>query len=147
MPGSTVSALNSAGASPTSTSTSATASSSSTLGQTDFLKLLMAQMTNQNPLDPVSGTEFVTQLSQFSALQGIQQMNASFANLLTLQSLTEGANLLGKKISFQQTGSNAIATGTVQSVSLQGGTLQLVVGGKTVAASQVLGIQPGTAAN
>lgn len=145
MAGSTVSALNSAGATPASASVAAP--SSSTLGQADFLKLLMAQMTNQNPLDPVSGTEFVTQLSQFSALQGIQQMNASFADLLTLQSLTEGANLLGKKVSFQQTNSNAISQGTVQSVSLQGGKLQLVVDGKSVAASQVLGIQPGAAAN
>lgn len=142
MAGSTVSALNNAGATPASTSVAAP--SSSTLGQADFLKLLMAQMTNQNPLDPVSGTEFVTQLSQFSALQGIQQMNASFADLLTLQSLTEGANLLGKKVSFQQTNSNAISQGTVQSVSLQGGKLQLVVDGKSVAASQVLGLQPGT---
>lgn len=121
---------------------SAGAAAGSALGQADFLKLLMAQMQNQNPLEPVTDTQFVSQLSQFSTLQGIQQMNSSFSDMMLLQGLTQGANLLGKTVTFQQTGSNAIGRGVVDSVTFQGGKLQLVVGGKTVALSQVRGIEP-----
>lgn len=59
------------------TSTSPTSSSSSSgtlqLGTTDFLKLLMTQLTNQNPLDPTDPTEFTSQLATYSSLE--QQIN------------------------------------------------------------------------
>lgn len=61
--------------SATSTSTTSTSSSSGTLqlGTTDFLKLLMTQLTNQNPLDPTDPTEFTSQLATYSSLE--QQIN------------------------------------------------------------------------
>lgn len=61
--------------SATSTSTTSASSSSGTLqlGTTDFLKLLMTQLTNQNPLDPTDPTEFTSQLATYSSLE--QQIN------------------------------------------------------------------------
>ena len=61
--------------SATSTSTTSSSSSSGTLqlGTTDFLKLLMTQLTNQNPLDPTDPTEFTSQLATYSSLE--QQIN------------------------------------------------------------------------
>lgn len=47
------------------------------LGQDDFLKLLAAQMQNQNPLDPMNDKEFIAQMVQFSALEQLQNMSAS----------------------------------------------------------------------
>src|SRR5438128_316492 len=98
-------------------------------GQADFLKLLMAQMKNQDPMSPMQGTEFTTQLAQFSSLQGIQQLNTNFANLLLLQGLTQGTNLIGKTVTYTQPNATQPRQGVVQSVSVAGGNVQLVIGG------------------
>ncbi len=116
-------------------------SPSSSLGQADFLKLLMAQMQHQDPMSPMSGTDFTAQLAQFSSLQGIQQLNTNISSMLLLQGLTQGANLIGKNVTYAKPGSNATAHGAVSSVQMDGtGSVQLVIGGTGVALSQVRGI-------
>ena len=124
-------------------SNKSTPSNNGALGQADFLKLLVAQMQNQDPLNPISGTDFTAQLAQFSTLQGIQQMNANFANLLLLQNLTQGTNLIGKNVTYTKPNSAQTTSGVVQSVSVAGGTVALVIGGNPVALSQVQGISTG----
>ena len=72
---STVSAVNAATPTATSSTAAATATTSLASEQT-FLKLLLAQLKNQNPLNPVDSTQFVTQLAQYSSLEqliGIKQ--------------------------------------------------------------------------
>lgn len=51
------------------------------LGQADFLRLLTEQLKNQDPLKPLASNEFLGQLAQFSSVQGIQSLNASFSAL------------------------------------------------------------------
>jgi len=63
-----------------------------TLAKDDFLKLLVAQLRNQDPMNPASNQEFAAQLAQFSSLEQLQQMN-SF-----LQESVESNKLLGKVI-------------------------------------------------
>ena len=78
------------------TTTSATSSSSSSLklGTTDFLKLLMTQLENQNPLDPSDPTEFTSQLATYSQLEQqismndtLTSMSDTMSNVLTQVSL------------------------------------------------------------
>jgi len=145
-----MSTVNSATASPLFQSLNAGAASSKnttsnngTLGQADFLKLLVAQMQNQDPLNPISGTDFTAQLAQFSTLQGVQQMNSNFANLLLLQNLTQGTNLIGKTVTYTKPNSTQTSTGVVKSVSVAGGSAALVIGGNNVALSQVQGVSAG----
>ena len=120
-----------------------TSSNNGQLTQTDFMKLLVAQMQNQDPLNPISASDFTAQLAQFSSLQGIQQMNTNFASLLLLQNLTQGTNLIGKTVTYTKPNSTQPASGVVQSVSVAGGTVGLVVGGNPVALSQIQGISAG----
>src|SRR4051812_35576055 len=126
---------------PASAAAAATsASGSGGPSQADFMKLLMTQMKNQDPLNPVSGTDFVTQLAQFSTLQGQQQLNTNINQMLMLQQVTQGASLIGKQITFTPSG-NALATsGTVSAVQMSNGAVQLVVGNQTVDLSQVRSI-------
>lgn len=121
---------------------------STVLGQNDFMKLLMTQMQNQNPMDPTNSAEFMSQLAQFASLQGITQLNQNFANLLTLQSLNQGTSLIGKPITYTDSGGRT-ASGTVGSVSMVGGQVQLVVNGTNVSLSQIQSVQaaPRTSAN
>ena len=124
------------------------ASSSSTADKKDgasglqdrFLTLLVAQMRNQDPLNPVSGSDFVAQLAQFSTLQGQQQLNTNINQMLVLQQVTQGASLIGKQITFDAAGKALPASGTVSAVQVNNGAVQLVVGNQTVALTQVRSI-------
>ena len=62
-----------------------TAKKADTLGQADFMRLMTQQLANQDPLKPLSNSEFVAQLAQFSTVQGISdaQREACRGNLLT----------------------------------------------------------------
>ena len=67
----------------------------------DFLKLLTTQMENQNPLEPLDGTEFTTQLVQFSSVEQQIAQNQRLDQLLALQQsnvVTNAVGFIGKTI-------------------------------------------------
>ncbi|HEY5801013.1 MAG TPA: flagellar hook capping FlgD N-terminal domain-containing protein [Burkholderiaceae bacterium] len=68
------------------------------IGQDEFLKLLLTQLQNQNPLKPVDNTQFVAQMAQFSALAQTQQIGESVNGLLTNQAAGHSVSLLGKTV-------------------------------------------------
>lgn len=109
-------------------------------GESEFLTLLVQQLQNQDPLNPVSGTDFATQLTQFSTLDGINQLNQNVSNLLLLQNLGQGANLIGKTVAYVPKGSATQKRGTVDGIQINNGQLQLTVGSDTVGLDQVRGI-------
>ncbi len=119
-----VNAVNNTTASTTQSSAAPTATQANdTLGKNDFMTLLIAQMKNQDPLKPMDGTQFASQLAQFSSLQQLQNLNDSMtqsinANYSLAQSInnTMSATLIGKdvKISGQgitYNGQNSIQLG------------------------------------
>lgn len=72
-----------------------------TLGKDDFLKLLVAQMKNQDPLAPMDGTELTAQLAQFSSLEVLQNIDAEIQSLKTAQlaaNNTRAVDYLGKTV-------------------------------------------------
>ena len=69
--------LSNLGISRSSTSVKVGSSASTTLGQSDFLKLMTAQMQNQDPFNPVDNTQMVAQMAQFSSLAGISEMSTT----------------------------------------------------------------------
>src|SRR5271165_1369335 len=64
-----------------STSSASTGVAGATLGGTDFLTLMLAQLKNQDPTSPVDSNEFLSQLAALSEVQGITQLNTSFSGL------------------------------------------------------------------
>ena len=112
------------------------AAATSGLGQDQFLQLLLAQVKNQNPLEPVKDTEFIAQLAQFNSLSNLQQLNASFDQILKLQSLTSGANLIGKTVSYSNSDGSS-ASGKVNQVTADGKSVFLQVGTARVGLDQV----------
>lgn len=70
------------------------------LDQDDFLRLMIAQMQNQDPTKPLEGQEYLGQLAQFSTLNSIQELQKSFDNLaqsLTNFQTTQATNLVGRQ--------------------------------------------------
>lgn len=86
----------------TATSGAATAKTgSTTLGQADFLKLMTAQMQNQDPFSPVDNTQMVAQMAQFSSLAGITDMSTtlkSIADKLGATSTSDAVSYIGKNV-------------------------------------------------
>ena len=88
-----------------STSTSSSSSSTGAMSQSDFLKLMVAQLQAQDPTNPVDNQEFASQMAQFSTLSATQDLNTtvtSLASQLTTASQTNqvlsSANLVGRNV-------------------------------------------------
>lgn len=93
-------ATNAAGGSSSTSSSgsSALATTGTTLGGTDFLTLMLAQLKNQDPTNPVDSSTFLTQLSELSQVEGITQLNTSFSalsNTLSSSQALQASSLLG----------------------------------------------------
>jgi flagellar basal-body rod modification protein FlgD len=107
-----------------------------TLDQADFLKLLVTQMTSQDPLSPESDTDMAAQMAQFSSLQASQDTETDIEGL-------QANALLGQTVSVLSSGSPQI--GIVSSVQMQSGSEpQLIVNGQPYSLSQLSAIYPGT---
>jgi flagellar basal-body rod modification protein FlgD len=111
----------------------------------DYMKLLVAQLQNQNPLEPLDNKDMSSQLAQFSQLQQLEGMNSSFAKVLDSVRRSYAASLIGKNISFEAetiTGEKELRSGQVNQVcNGTGGEVLLVVGTDTVNLEDVLIVQ------
>ena len=73
------------------------------LGKDEFLKLLMAQIKNQDPLDPMDDKEFISQMTTFSSLEQMMNMNESIQQLVKNQSVSpviQYSHMIGKEVSY-----------------------------------------------
>jgi flagellar basal-body rod modification protein FlgD len=118
---SNVSSITSAASSSPASSSDTVANPSQTLTQNDFLKLLVAQMQYQDPMNPQSDTQMAAQMAQFTALQQSTQMSSSL-------SMLQANNLVGSSVTVQVSpNSTQTATGVVTGVDMGTGTPQIVV--------------------
>lgn len=119
---------------PVSSST-ATAQSAFGLDFQSLLKIILTQLTYQDPLKPVDNFQFVSQLAQFSQLQQSQTLNDQITSLLSAQAATQATGLLGKTVDI--TGQSPL-TGVVQSVSFSSSAPTLTI--KTATGNTVAGL-------
>ena len=70
------------------------------MDQADYMKIFMQELTYQDPLKPVDNKEFMAQMAQFSALQQAKETNEGIGKLLNMTAASQGLNLLGKNIQF-----------------------------------------------
>lgn len=117
-----------------------TAPISTQLGRDDFMQLLVTQMRNQNPLDPVKGEQFLAQLAQFSTLEAIQKLNGNFEDMLRLEQITQGAGLIGRTALYEHPERAVIEQGVVQGIRINDGTIQLIIEGADIPLAQVRGL-------
>jgi flagellar basal-body rod modification protein FlgD len=115
------------------------------IGMQDFLKVLLTQLTYQDPLKPMDNQEFMAQMAQFSALGQTQQLNSKIDALLSTQASLQSVGLIGRTVDFST--ESGTLTGSVVSLSLAGDTPALTVrtsGGTTlsgVSLSQIIAVR------
>jgi flagellar basal-body rod modification protein FlgD len=94
-----------------------------TLGMQDFLKILLTQLTYQDPLKPMDNQEFMAQMAQFSSLEQARQLGDKVDRLLGLQAATQSVGLIGRTVEIN-TADGAVA-GQVTALNLAGQEPQL----------------------
>jgi flagellar basal-body rod modification protein FlgD len=116
---------------PTTTATTGTTPTTSTspttakagMGKDDFLKLLVAQLKNQDPQNPQGSDEFMGQMAQFSMLEQL-------TNLTTAMNDSRTVGMLGHTVTYVGA-DKAPVTGTVESINTSGKTPTITVAGQT----------------
>jgi len=107
------------------------------LGKDDFLKLMVAQMKNQDPMNPADDKDNIAQMAQFSSLEQITNLATAVHDLSNRMSLTQNVGLLGHDVTYTK------ADGTSASGAVDG--LQLTAdGGATLSVGGQAGIDPTT---
>lgn len=128
-----------AGATPTATPATATKPASvekspenpsAELGKNDFLKLMVAQLQAQNPLEPTSDTEYVAELAQFSQLEQTSNIAQTSETAAGEQRVAQAVQLIGHKVSYLSPSTGATVEGDVQSAEISSTGATLTIGGE-----------------
>lgn len=117
--------ITSVGAPSTSSSGGRAATDAFGLSFESLLKIVLTQLTYQDPLKPMDNFQFVSQLAQFSQIQQTQTMSDSLQTLVAAQSTAQAANLLGKRVDIPAGGTTL--SGRVIAVAFVQGTPTLTL--------------------
>ena len=115
------------------------------VGLEDCLKILLTQLTFQDPLKPVDNQQFMAQMAQFTSLEQTQQLNSKLDALLSTEASLQSVGLIGRTVDV--TSPSGPITGTVVGLSLMGATPTMTLRtqlGATVAdvgLSQITGVR------
>ena len=104
-----VTGVNGVGSSATTTS-----AAKANVDYQSFLKLLVAEMKNQDPTQPMDSTQYIAQLASFSQVEQSIQVNSKLDSLLQLSQLTQAGSIIGKTV----TSADDSVSGVVNSVTL-----------------------------
>lgn len=135
VPNTTAPATGTTGATGTTAAPKAAAAKGPMLGKDDFLKLLVGQLKNQDPLNPTSDTDFIGQMAQFSQLEQTTNMASANDKLIAEQRGARSVALLGRTVTYPDPTTGVLSTGMVERVEWTKGAPSLTVGG-------IAGIEP-----
>lgn len=110
---------------------------SDTLSMQDFLNLLIAQISNQDALNPMENTEFISQMAQFSSLQAM-------TDLTEMAMQGQATSLIGKNVvvaNYDNVGNLLIQEGPVQKVTMFNGSTQFYVNDKEYSLSNLMEVK------
>ncbi len=127
----------------TGSSTSTTTKQSVGMEEADaFMGLLLAQMRNQSPLDPMNDSEMISQMTQLNSLKELQRISAALTELTQSNRFLSATNLIGKIVGYQNTANESV-TGQVSSVYMKGSDIVLTVGKEDILLSAVSEVSEG----
>ncbi len=107
----------------------------------DYLQLLVTQLQNQNPLEPIDNNEMASQLAQLAQLEQLENLNGSFQKVLAAAQVSQAAALVGKKIAFYLPEDGSLAGGTVDRVVFEDGQARLMVADRAVSFENIVSVE------
>jgi len=110
------------------------------LTTSDFIKMMVAELENQDPMNPLSNTEMLQQISQIRSITSNDQLTSSIESLTLGQALSTASGLIGKTIS----GTNSLGieeTGKVDKVTLENGEATVHVGNSNIKVGSITSVK------
>ncbi len=114
------------------------------LGQADFLQLLAAQLSAQDPMKPMDDTEFISQMANFSSLQQMQTLNQSFTAYTAAQETYSAPEYLGKNVTVTDPVTGKPVTGVPTSVNTSSAGTTLTIDGSNFPLSAITSVSVAT---
>jgi flagellar basal-body rod modification protein FlgD len=109
------------------------------LSQSNFLNLLVAELQNQDPLNPLSSDSFIQQLATLTDVSAVGQMTQAMTDLLDLSAAASAVRLIGQNVTVAIAGGSTVQ-GTVSGVEAGAGGPQVVVSGTAYPLSSVVAV-------
>lgn len=132
---------------PTTQSTTQTENTATGAVQSDeFMLLLLTELRNQNPLEPMQDKDLMAQITQINSLQELQKINTNLESANRSNQLTEAASLIGKVVKVAQDDDSTL-TGVVTGVSMVNDQIMLWMNDQTVPLASLITIQDGGTVN
>jgi len=126
------------------TNKSTTGAGGNTLGKDEFLKILITQLQNQDPAQPMQDRDFIAQMAQFSSLE--QMMNVGSELKMLRQSLGIASGLIGQQatwMTYDEAGEPAgERSGVVEAIVMRSGEQYAVVDGQEVSLDAITKLEP-----
>jgi flagellar basal-body rod modification protein FlgD len=120
---------------------SAAALSSTQISPDQFLKLLITELSNQDPLNPMDQPQFIGQLAQMQSVSELRSLNGTLAANSSQTNASAAIALLGHTVQWQDASTGATARGTVDAVLLTASGSSVQVGGSQVRVSDLISVQ------
>lgn len=121
------------------TSTTKTTDASK-LDSSSFLTLLMAQLSHQDPMNPMDDSQIMTQMVQMNSVQEMENMNTSLKELQYSSQLLSSAAFIGRTVAYQ-VDEDTVSSGTVTCVTVDEGTVNVTIDDVNVPLSDIIGIK------
>jgi flagellar basal-body rod modification protein FlgD len=115
------------------------------VGTGEFLKLMIAELQNQDPLNPADNTALLTQLSQIRQVASSDKLSSTLDTVLLGQNLSNATSMIGKKVTALNDDNKDI-TGTVSKVTVTDGNVNVFIGDKSFKLNNIREILPTPAA-
>lgn len=107
----------------------------------DFIQLMITELQNQDPLNPMDNSQILEQLSQIQSIESTKKLTTTLDAVLVGQSLSNASSLIGKQIKGLSDGGQEVA-GKVDRVTVEKGTTKLFVGSQSVSLSNIREVLP-----
>jgi flagellar basal-body rod modification protein FlgD len=124
----------------TANNTSTAGSTGGAIDSSQFMQILMAQLTHQNPLEPMDSSEMTTQFSQLNSLEELRNIRGAMESVSATNQVTYMASLIGKTVKASRSDGKVIE-GVVDGVMTDASSPQIKVGDETVDLVDVLEIK------
>ena len=124
---------------PTPQSASAQSDRLNELTMSDFIRMMVAELENQDPMNPISNTEMLQQISQMRSITSSDRLTTSIEALAMGQSLSTASSLIGKTVTGLDSLGNEVE-GRVDRVTIENGEAKLFIGSSIIHAGRVTAI-------
>jgi flagellar basal-body rod modification protein FlgD len=110
---------------------------------TAFMSLLLAQMKNQNPMEPMDDSAMISQMAQLNSLDELKKISESLSTMSSTNQFLSAATLIDKNITYMDA-DNEVAEGKVSGISMDGSNIYLTVGSASVLLSKLRSVSAET---